>query len=376
MTNKILIFLLLSFSFFATNKANDNNKNIIEDKKSYPVSSIWQEINKFKQTPEIKQQLKIKNSFLKEIAGLIETVNVANSKDGLLNQALSHFFLNIFPGGIIRSSSKDGLVLLTPEKTPELFEVINSLCEKMSLPIPVVMLSGDKKMFNAFATSLSTDLSMVVIGQGLLKKLSNDELRSVLAHELGHIKHYHPSSQIGIALTCSVVLPLLIKYLVLNMETGETIIKSSNQSSLVKFFQSSSGTFVLFSVFSALTTILLISRGRVLEKEADITALETTDDTQAFISMMEKIEEYTRCKKEKFEKSYQFVFNKLDELEKESPLIAKFLKWRTNSYKEEFIRSFDDTIDGENGTHPSCKHRKEYAQEYEKNKHQSKTSQS
>lgn len=358
----LLSFIALSNNqIFCSDVELKNNEVLLE--KPLVQNRIWDEIKHFKKDPEIIKQLKIKDSFIKNMAGLIDTVKIANSKDGLVDQTLSHFFLNIFPGGMLRFGSGDGLILLPEDKTPQLHELIEDLCQKMKIPKPVVFLSGDKKLFNAYATSLSPSLSMVLLGESLLKKLSYNELKMVLAHELGHVKQSHVPQQITLSLLGSIVIPAALIYFTDSLDDGTKTV--GERKELVSCLQSWPAHLLIWTGMSVVTAVCLLMRGRAFEKEADMIALETLQDSPSFVSMIEKIEDKVLDDKKSFEESYVYVANKLNELSQESPKCAGLLLGLLNGHYNARMEVFNSTLEEENGDHPSCKTRKQYAHDFQ-----------
>jgi len=71
---------------------------------------------------------------------------------------------------------------------PELFGVIERLCERAGLPMPRVYICPQNAP-NAFATGRSPQHAAVAVTHGLLQALPRQEIEGVLAHELGHVKH-------------------------------------------------------------------------------------------------------------------------------------------------------------------------------------------
>ncbi len=71
---------------------------------------------------------------------------------------------------------------------PQFYAVVKELSEKAGLPMPKVFLI-DEDAPNAFATGRNPDNASVAATTGILKILSNRELRGVMAHELAHVQH-------------------------------------------------------------------------------------------------------------------------------------------------------------------------------------------
>lgn len=74
------------------------------------------------------------------------------------------------------------------EDAPELYGDIQELAQSAGLPMPKVYITPQEQP-NAFATGRSPSHAAVAVTQGILKLLSREELKGVLAHELAHVKH-------------------------------------------------------------------------------------------------------------------------------------------------------------------------------------------
>ena len=78
--------------------------------------------------------------------------------------------------------------VVTPEEAPELHAIVDRLCALADMPKPVVAIA-DVDMPNAFATGRSQKRAVVCATTGIMRRLDNDELEGVLAHELSHVAH-------------------------------------------------------------------------------------------------------------------------------------------------------------------------------------------
>lgn len=79
-------------------------------------------------------------------------------------------------------------VLLDDKKYGYIEEMVRELAKKDKLPMPKLYYV-DTPIPNAFATGRSPKHGIVAVTRGILEILDKQELRAVLAHELGHIKN-------------------------------------------------------------------------------------------------------------------------------------------------------------------------------------------
>ncbi|MFN3650753.1 MAG: zinc metalloprotease HtpX [Armatimonadota bacterium] len=77
---------------------------------------------------------------------------------------------------------------ISPSEAPELYRMVERLCERASLPMPKLYVIQDPTP-NAFATGRDPQHSAVAVNEGLLRILSHEEVEGVVAHELAHIKN-------------------------------------------------------------------------------------------------------------------------------------------------------------------------------------------
>ena len=82
-----------------------------------------------------------------------------------------------------------GVKEVTREQAPQIYEMVEDLCQKADLPMPKIGVSPTP-VPNAFAYGRSQRDGHVCVTQGILDTITYSELKAVLGHELGHIKHY------------------------------------------------------------------------------------------------------------------------------------------------------------------------------------------
>lgn len=77
---------------------------------------------------------------------------------------------------------------LDESSAPELFRIVRELTAEASIPMPRIYLIPQETP-NAFATGRNADHAAVAVTEGLWRLLTADEIRGVLAHELGHVRN-------------------------------------------------------------------------------------------------------------------------------------------------------------------------------------------
>ncbi len=75
---------------------------------------------------------------------------------------------------------------LAPEEAPYLHKIVEELANNAGIPKPRVCVVPEEAP-NAFATGRDPEHAVVAVTEGILGLLSPEELRGVVAHEMGHI---------------------------------------------------------------------------------------------------------------------------------------------------------------------------------------------
>lgn len=79
-------------------------------------------------------------------------------------------------------------VPLDRKNSPELWAILDEVAQKANLPTPKLYWMATASP-NAFATGRSPKHAAVAVTQGLVELLNTEEVKGVLAHEMGHVAH-------------------------------------------------------------------------------------------------------------------------------------------------------------------------------------------
>lgn len=78
--------------------------------------------------------------------------------------------------------------IVTEQEAPQLHAIVDRLCAMADMPKPKVAIA-QTDMPNAFATGRNQSHAVVCVTTGILRRLDEQELEAVLAHELSHVAH-------------------------------------------------------------------------------------------------------------------------------------------------------------------------------------------
>jgi heat shock protein HtpX len=173
---------------------------------------------------------------------------------------------------------------LQPGENAWLQGTVQELAQESDLPSPKVAVSPTRDA-NAFTFGRSAKGATLAVTDGLLNTLNKDEVRGVIGHELGHVKHKD-----YIMITILSALPLLA-YMVANTafmagyySGGQTSSsKNNNSGSLILI----AGVLALFVYF--IFTLIVMSVSRTREFFADKFSATTTKNPKSLQSALVKI---------------------------------------------------------------------------------------
>lgn len=201
---------------------------------------------------------------------------------GTLVGALIYSLIMYFAGSRL-ALAVNGAQEIQKADNPRLWRVVENLSITDGLPMPRIFIMNDRAP-NAFATGRKPAAAAVCVTSGLLDVMNDDELESVLAHELGHIKNYDIRvTMIAFALTAVISL-IADAILRLTWFRGNSRENNDNQA------------LILLGIIAAIlaplvATLIQLAISRQREYLADATSALTTRYPEGLISALRKIEE-------------------------------------------------------------------------------------
>ena len=178
------------------------------------------------------------------------------------------------------------VVIVTPETMPKLYAYVDGICDKAQIATPTIFVPRHKDLFNAFAQKLLVSTGGILIGQKILRDLSDDAIEGVVAHEIGHIKHNHVNKMIAIGVVNNVVYAALITYLAAKGQLSD-----SKRS-------------FLWIVSYLLPSIIINKR---FEKEADEFACKENGKSDGLIEFFELLLKKDQLREEEFIAIYELL---------------------------------------------------------------------
>jgi heat shock protein HtpX len=78
--------------------------------------------------------------------------------------------------------------VVTPQQAPDLHGIVDRVCALADMPKPRIAISPTD-LPNAFATGRNSEHAVLCVTQGIMRRLTPEELEGVIAHELSHVAH-------------------------------------------------------------------------------------------------------------------------------------------------------------------------------------------
>jgi heat shock protein HtpX len=174
---------------------------------------------------------------------------------------------------------------ITKKQAPEIHEMVEEISKKAGIPKPKIYAVPSENP-NAFATGRNPQNAIVAVTIGITKLLSKEELKSVLAHEIGHIKN----RDILIA-TIAATLASVITYIAMMARFAVFFGGGRDENGSSNAFQ-----LIALAILAPIAAMLIqfaISRSR--EFMADETSARLTNDKKHMMSALNKIEQASKA---------------------------------------------------------------------------------
>lgn len=165
-----------------------------------------------------------------------------------------------------------------PVENTDLNAIVAELAARGNMPVPKVYLI-DSDQPNAFATGRNPENAAVAATRGLLRRLDRDEVRAVLAHELGHVRNRD-----SLTMTITAVLAGAIGMLAQSLFFFGGMGSRDRESPLGGI---GALLVMILAPIAAMLVQMAISRSR--EYEADRAGAELSGDPRALASALHKI---------------------------------------------------------------------------------------
>ena len=166
---------------------------------------------------------------------------------------------------------------LDESQAPKLYNIVRELTQNAGLPMPKIYMIPSPQP-NAFATGRNPSHAAVAVTEGIMRILSDDELKGVLAHELAHVKN----RDILIGTIAATIAGAIMMLRYFGYFFGGRSDEEGNSSGI--------GMLIAFIVapIAALLIQMAISRSR--EYGADASGAEISHDPHALASALQKLE--------------------------------------------------------------------------------------
>jgi heat shock protein HtpX len=164
---------------------------------------------------------------------------------------------------------------------PQFYNMVRELAAKAQLPMPKVYLIREDAP-NAFATGRNPEHAAVAATTGIMRVLSERELRGVMAHELAHVKHRDILIS-TVSATMAGAISMLANFA---MFFGGRDSEGRPANPIVSILV------MILAPIAASVIQMAISRAR--EFEADRGGAEISGDPRALASALDKIHRYAQ----------------------------------------------------------------------------------
>jgi heat shock protein HtpX len=173
---------------------------------------------------------------------------------------------------------------------PRLYNILENLCISRGIPTPKLKVM-DSAALNAFATGMNAKQYSITVTTGLLEALNDDEIESVLGHELTHVRNGDVRMMVIAVIIAGVV--SFFAELVFRLWFYNGLGFGGDRSDARRGGSAAPAILIaiaLLVVAYALSFIIRLALSRSREFLADAGSVELTKNPDAMISALRKIE--------------------------------------------------------------------------------------
>ena len=176
-----------------------------------------------------------------------------------------------------------GAVQIKKEDNAYLWRMVENLCITTGLPLPKIYIIPDQAI-NAFAAGRDPQHAVIAVTEGAIKKLNNEELEGVLAHEMSHIKNYDIR-----VMTIVIICVGIVAFMADSLVRGQMFRRRSSSSE-----NNNQGIFLIIGLLLALlaplfSNLIQLAISRKREFLADASGALITRYPEGLASALEKI---------------------------------------------------------------------------------------
>ncbi len=155
-------------------------------------------------------------------------------------------------------------VITQPRTTEEkwLLETVGDLATKAGIKMPEVGIFPAQES-NAFATGWNKNAALVAVSAGLLQRFNKEEIRAVLAHEIGHVAN---GDMVTLTLIQGVINTFVMFFARIIGHTVDRVIFKNEEGHGLAFYIT---TFVAEMILAVLASVIVMAFSRHREFRAD-----------------------------------------------------------------------------------------------------------
>lgn len=190
----------------------------------------------------------------------------------------------VFHDNIMRAAT--GARPVTRQEFPKIYNMLENLCIARGIPMPAFEII-DSSALNAFASGLSTKNFKIVLTQGIVDALADDELESVIGHELTHIANRDVRLLIISVIFVGIIsflAQLTYRFLVSGMHRGVRSGDRRGGAAVVIVV-----AMVILSIGYLLALVIRFALSRKREYLADAGSIELTKNPEAMMRALQRI---------------------------------------------------------------------------------------